>query len=158
MIFHFIVFYHISCGVTILRSDGSQYDAGKTITLTEKKVEELCPTPSTTTPAPTTTTTVAVLDKIITKVEIVSKIIYRYAQTVVKSIMTNTFNTSQEVTFNMTLSEEAFISNFTVTSGGEESVAQVMDCQEAIQKYKDARDLGKTAGGVNTLKLFLLIP
>ena len=51
-----IIFHILSCGVTILRSDGSQYDTGKTITLTEEKVEELCPRPATTTTAPTTTT------------------------------------------------------------------------------------------------------
>ena len=91
----------------------------------------------------------AVSSKIITKVEINSTIMYRYAQTIVKSTMKNTFDTSQEVTFNMTLSEEAFISNFTVTSDGEEFVAKVLDREEAIQTYNDAKDLDKNAGLVN---------
>ena len=55
-----IRFHNFSCEVTILRSDGSQYDSSNTITLTEKKVEELCPSlPSTTTPPPTTAPTSA---------------------------------------------------------------------------------------------------
>ena len=91
----------------------------------------------------------AVSSKIITKVEINSTIMYRYAQTIVKSTMKNTFDTAQEVTFNMTLSEEAFISNFTVTSDGEEFVAKVLDREEAIQTYNDAKDLDKNAGLVN---------
>ena len=87
----------------------------------------------------------AVLDKIITKVEIVSKIIYRYAQTVVTSTMANTFATEQEVTFNMTLSEEAFISNFKVTIDGEAFVGKVLDHEEAIQKFNEAKELDKVA-------------
>ena len=75
----------------------------------------------------------SVSNKIFTKVEIETMIMYRYAQTVVKSTMKNTGNTQQEVTFNMTLSKVAFISNFTVTSEGEEYVAEVMDREEAIQ-------------------------
>ena len=85
------------------------------------------------------------LDKIITKVEIVSKIIYRYAQTVVKSTMTNAFATEQEVTFNMMLSEDAFISNFKVTIDGEEFVGKVLDHEEAIQKFNEAKELDKVA-------------
>ena len=50
------MFHHFSCGLTVLRSDGSQYNSRKTLTITEKTVEEICPTPSTTTPAPTPTT------------------------------------------------------------------------------------------------------
>ena len=87
----------------------------------------------------------AVLDKIITKVEIVSKIIYRYAQTVVKSTMTNAFATEQEVTFNMMLSEDAFISNFKVTIDGEAFVGKVLDHEEAIQKFNEAKELDKVA-------------
>ena len=68
---------------------------------------------------------------IITKVEIATNIMYRYAQTVVKSTMKNVLNTPQEVTFNMTLPEVAVISNFTITSDGEEHVAEVLGREEA---------------------------
>merc|ERR1712184_178903 len=88
-------------------------------------------------------------DKILTKVEIDTKIMYRYAQTVVKSTMKNTFDVAREVSFNMTLSEEAFISNFTVTSDGQEFVADVLDREEATEKYNDAKELEKNAGIVN---------
>ena len=53
---------NFSCGLTLLRSDGSQYHSSNTVTLTETKVQELCPSsppPTTTTqppPPPTTTT------------------------------------------------------------------------------------------------------
>ena len=80
-------------------------------------------------------------DKIITKVEIDTNIMYRYAQTVVKSTMKNMFKSPQEVTFNMKLPEVAFISNFTITSEGEEHVAEVLGQEEAIQKYNDAREM-----------------
>ena len=43
---------NFSCGLTILRSDGSQYHSSNTVTLTETKVQELCPS----SPPPTTTT------------------------------------------------------------------------------------------------------
>ena len=56
LIYHFIELHHASCGVTVSRPDGSEYDSiSKKIQLTEKKVEEICPKP-TTTPAPTPTT------------------------------------------------------------------------------------------------------
>ena len=48
--FNFFNIFLFSCGLTVLRSDGSQYDDERTITLTENKVEELCPKPTTTTP------------------------------------------------------------------------------------------------------------
>ena len=43
---------NFSCGHTIVRSDGSQYHSSNTITLTETKVQELCPS----SPPPTTPT------------------------------------------------------------------------------------------------------
>ena len=55
LIYHFIELHHASCGVTVLRPDGSEYDSSNKIQLTEKSVEEICPKP-TTTPAPTPTT------------------------------------------------------------------------------------------------------
>ena len=56
---------NFSCGLTLLRSDGSQYHSSNTVTLTETKVQELCPSspppppPPTTQPPPPTTTTSA---------------------------------------------------------------------------------------------------
>ena len=90
-----------------------------------------------------------VSNKIVTKVEIETMIMYRYAQTVVKSTMKNMFKSPQEVTFNMKLPEVAFISNFTITSEGEEHVAEVLGQDEAIQKYNDAREMNLTTGLVN---------
>ena len=54
---HIEIFDNCSCGLTILRSDNSQYDTSKTLTLTEKKVEEFCPKLTNSTAGPTTTTT-----------------------------------------------------------------------------------------------------
>merc|ERR1712226_797550 len=88
-------------------------------------------------------------DKIITKVEIDTNIMYRYAQTVVKSTTKNLFNTSQEVIFKMKLPEMAFISNFTITSEGEEHVAEVLGQDEAIQKYNEAKEMNLTTGLAN---------
>ena len=40
------IFPNFRCGLTVLRSDGSQYDDGRRIDLTGNKVEELCPAPT----------------------------------------------------------------------------------------------------------------
>merc|ERR1711971_379084 len=86
--------------------------------------------------------------RIITKVEIETNIMYRYAETVVKSTMKNTFDTAQEVTFNMMLPKVAVITNFTITSDGEENVAEVLEREEARKKYIDAQSQGMNAGEV----------
>merc|ERR1711874_587808 len=98
------------------------------------------------------TTSAPNMDKIITNVEIDTKIMYRYAQTVVKSTMKNVDNTTQEVVFNMTLPEMAFISNFTMTTGGKEHVADVMGREEAKLKYNDAKNKDMSAGVVSGQK------
>ena len=86
--------------------------------------------------------------RIITKVEIDTNIMYRYAQTVVKSTMKNTFDTPQEVTFNMMLPEVAVISNFTITSDGEEHVAEVLGREEARQNcyYAKTQNMSRAPG------------
>merc|ERR1712226_539417 len=83
-------------------------------------------------------------DKIITKVKIDINIMYRYAQTVVKSTTKNLLNSPHEVIFNMRSPEMAFISNFTITSEGEEHVAEVLGQDEAKQKYNDAKEMNLT--------------
>jgi len=98
---------------------------------------------------PPPTTSAPNMDKIITEVEIDTKIMYRYAQTVVTSTMKNVDNTTQEVVFNMTLPEMAFISNFTMTTGGKEHVADVMGREEAKLKYNDAKNKDMSAGVVS---------
>merc|ERR1711988_1333128 len=75
-----------------------------------------------------------------TVVEIESEIRYRYARTELRSTMTNRDKWDKEITFNMTLPEPAFISNFTILAGGQEHVATVMDADEARKKYNDAGD------------------
>merc|ERR1711874_9683 len=95
------------------------------------------------------TTSAPNMDKIITNVEIDTKIMYRYAQTVVKSTMKNMDTTTREVIFNMKLPEVAFISNFTMRTGGKEHVADVMGREEARQLYNDARNKNLSAGEVS---------
>ena len=90
-----------------------------------------------------------------TKVEIEARIMYRYVQTVVKSTMRNTFTQSQEVTFAMVLPEPAFISNFSIITGGREHVASVMDQTEARETYEEAKKIELSTGLIEVV-LFTL--
>ena len=81
-----------------------------------------------------------------TRLHIESKISLRYAQTRVESEMENPDNTAQEITFSMILPETAFISNFSMILDDVETVAKVMEKQEAIAEYNEAKRIGISSG------------
>ena len=60
--------------------------------------------------------------------------------------MVNPGSTAQEIMFSMILPETAFISNFSMIQNGAETVAKVMEKQEAIDEYNEAKRIGISSG------------
>ena len=81
-----------------------------------------------------------------TRLHIESKVSLRYAQTRVESEMENPESSAQEITFSMLLPETAFISNFSIIQNGAETVAKVMEKQEALDEYNEAKRIGISSG------------
>ncbi|XP_033745778.1 inter-alpha-trypsin inhibitor heavy chain H3-like [Pecten maximus] len=78
-----------------------------------------------------------------------SDIRYRFATTVVTSKVVNPDLTAHESTFDVTLPNEAFISNFTLTVGNEVYVGNVTTKETAQQVYEKDRSQGKSAAQVS---------
>ncbi|XP_069141685.1 inter-alpha-trypsin inhibitor heavy chain H3-like [Argopecten irradians] len=74
-----------------------------------------------------------------------SDVRYRFATTVVTSKVANSDSTARESTFDVTLPNEAFISNFTLTVGREVYVGNVTTKEEAKEVFERDRSLGKSA-------------
>ncbi|KAK1803577.1 hypothetical protein P4O66_020990 [Electrophorus voltai] len=74
----------------------------------------------------------------------------RYALTTVESTIWNQFHLTKEAAFEVDLPASAFISNFTITSGGKVYVAQVKERAAARKFYDAAKKHGKIAGLVAT--------
>ena len=85
----------------------------------------------------------------IEEMKIDSTIQFRYARTVVQSYIKNPSNLAKEAGFNFILPETAFISNFSMTIGGEEYVAEVAEKEEAKERYQEAVASGQGAGLVD---------
>lgn len=88
----------------------------------------------------------------IVDIDIVSKIQFRYAKTVVKAYVKNpSLSRAQEVRFNMVLPDTAFISNFTIQIQGDQKihVAKVSEKEEADEIYNKAVIGGQSAGIVD---------
>jgi len=81
------------------------------------------------------------------KIEIRTNINAHYAITTVKAPF-STGNTSKDVTFEMNLIPEAFISSFSITADGLECKATVEDIETAENIFYEAVELGQTAGRV----------
>ncbi|XP_030623637.1 inter-alpha-trypsin inhibitor heavy chain H6-like [Chanos chanos] len=82
----------------------------------------------------------------VTDFHVSSTVVSRYARTTVVSTVRNHHNQSQEANFEVDLPSTAFISNFTITSGGTIYVAQVKEKEVAKKIYDSAKKEGKTAG------------
>ncbi|XP_069141687.1 inter-alpha-trypsin inhibitor heavy chain H4-like [Argopecten irradians] len=78
-----------------------------------------------------------------------SDVRYRFATTVVTSKVANSDLTAHESTFDVTLPNEAFISNFTLTVGKEVYVGNVTTKEEAKQVYERDRSQGKSAAHIS---------
>lgn len=77
-------------------------------------------------------------------------VVSRYAVTNVQSSIWNQLPVTKEAAFQVDLPSSAFISNFTITSGGKVYVAQVKERAAARKIYDAAKKQGKTAGLVAT--------
>ncbi|XP_050055035.1 inter-alpha-trypsin inhibitor heavy chain H4-like isoform X2 [Aphis gossypii] len=77
-----------------------------------------------------------------------SKVKYRYAQTVVSSVVANKGNTSHEVQFYVTLPESAFVSKFLMEINEKVYEAYVKEKKEANEEYIAAVNSGQTAAHV----------
>ncbi|XP_068599031.1 inter-alpha-trypsin inhibitor heavy chain H3-like [Brachionichthys hirsutus] len=71
---------------------------------------------------------------------------YRFSHTVITSKALNKVNTSQEIFFEVDLPKTAFISNFTMTIGGQTYVGEVKGKEKAKKEYEKAVSSGQTAG------------
>ena len=80
------------------------------------------------------------------RLDIESKISLRYAETRVESEMQNPESFAQEITFSMILPETAFISNFSMIIKNAEIVGKVMEKQEALEEYNEAKRIGISSG------------
>ncbi|XP_021364811.1 inter-alpha-trypsin inhibitor heavy chain H3-like [Mizuhopecten yessoensis] len=78
-----------------------------------------------------------------------SDIRYRFATTVVTSKVVNPDLKSHESTFDVTLPNEAFISNFTLTVGTETYVGNVTTKETARKVYEKDKSLGKSAAHIS---------
>ncbi|XP_065334844.1 inter-alpha-trypsin inhibitor heavy chain H4-like [Cloeon dipterum] len=74
----------------------------------------------------------------------------RYAKTFVTSKVVNPSDKAQEVVYQMTIPETAFISNFTMLLDDELMKGQVKERTEAKHEYHAAKESGQTAGHVAT--------
>jgi len=81
-----------------------------------------------------------------TRLHIESHISLRYAETRVQSEMQNPDSSAQEITFSMILPETAFISNFSMILKDAETVGKVMEKQEALNEYNEAKRIGISSG------------
>ncbi|KAK3590742.1 hypothetical protein CHS0354_030981 [Potamilus streckersoni] len=79
-----------------------------------------------------------------------SNVVYRYASTRVTSTVVNDDFLPRETAFDVSLPEDAFISNFTLEIDGIEYVGVVKEKEEAKRQYDRAKKRGQTAGHIGT--------
>ena len=86
---------------------------------------------------------------IVQKLYVRSDIQFRYARTQVESTVENPSILNQEAYFEMVLPESAFISNFTIKTGGKVYISKVERKKIAQNIYQKAVGSGQAAGIVN---------
>ncbi|WAR26685.1 ITIH6-like protein [Mya arenaria] len=86
----------------------------------------------------------------ITSLHVDSEIQFRYATTKVTSRLKNPRDQKSEALFDVTLPNEAFITNLTLEVDGNVMVGEIQGREEARRRYEAARDQGQTAGHVGT--------
>lgn len=77
-----------------------------------------------------------------------SDIRFRFATTLVTSKIANPLNTPQEVKFDVTLPDEAYISDFKMEIGGRVYPGEINEKAAAQKQYDDAKKKGQSAGQV----------
>ncbi|XP_052780351.1 inter-alpha-trypsin inhibitor heavy chain H6-like isoform X2 [Mya arenaria] len=86
----------------------------------------------------------------ITSLHVDSDIQFRYATTQVTSRLKNPLDQKSEALFDVTLPNEAFITNLTLEVDGHVMVGEIQGREEAKRRYEAARDRGQTAGHIAT--------
>ncbi|XP_061684443.1 inter-alpha-trypsin inhibitor heavy chain H6 [Syngnathoides biaculeatus] len=86
----------------------------------------------------------------VTDYHVKCSVVSRYAVTTVQSSIWNQMVVTKEAAFEVDLPSSAFISNFSITSGGKVYAAQVKERATARKIYDAAKKQGKTAGLVAT--------
>ncbi|KAL3853549.1 hypothetical protein ACJMK2_017084 [Sinanodonta woodiana] len=79
-----------------------------------------------------------------------SNVVYRYASTTVTSTVVNDDFLPRETAFDVSLPDDAFISNFTLKIDGTEYAGVVKEKEEAKRQYDRAKKAGQTAGHIGT--------
>lgn len=79
-----------------------------------------------------------------------SDIVYRFAETAVTSTIINDGFDPKEATFDVSLPEAAFISNFTLDIGGKIYPGEVKEKEAAKAQYEKAKKRGHSAGHIAT--------
>lgn len=69
-----------------------------------------------------------------------------YTVTEISATICNPYDENLDGTFNLMLPETAFVSNFSLTLDNKTYYAQVLEKEEAEEKYSEAKSQGKTAG------------
>merc|ERR1712209_20930 len=103
---------------------------------------------STTTTSTTTTTEKLVATEALEtiKFHITSEVQFRYAKTVVESVVRNPDTVAQLASFVVVIPDSAFISAFSMEIAGEEYKARVEEKEEAEKAFEKALTRGRTAG------------
>ncbi|XP_045164573.2 inter-alpha-trypsin inhibitor heavy chain H3-like [Mercenaria mercenaria] len=84
----------------------------------------------------------------IRELEITSKVAFRYADVVVRSLAVNTRSHAQEVTFEVKLPKEAFITSFLLVTNNKTIKAVIKEKDEAEKEYRKAKTAHVIAGHV----------
>ena len=110
-------------------------------------------TTTTMTTSTTTTSTSTTTEKLVAtealetiKFHITSEVQFRYAKTVVESVVQNPDTIAQLASFVVVLPDSAFISAFSMEIAGEEYKARVEEKEEAEKAFEKALTRGRTAG------------
>ena len=86
--------------------------------------------------------------QVVEKFSVRSDIRYRFATTQMSSVVRNVDAMAQEISFDVTLPENAFIMAFHMTIDGKRYDGQVKERKQAKHEYQDAKDRGQSAGHV----------
>ncbi|KAK3759128.1 hypothetical protein RRG08_065044 [Elysia crispata] len=88
------------------------------------------------------------LKKVVESFSVRSDIRYRFATTQMSSVVRNVDAMAQEISFDVTLPENAFIMAFHMMIDGKRYDGQVKERKQAKHEYQDAKDRGQSAGHV----------
>merc|ERR1719495_2073477 len=116
-------------------------------TTTSTTTTSTTPTSTTTTSTTTTTEKLVATEALETnKFHITSEVQFRYAKTVVESVVRNPDTIAQLASFVVVIPDSAFVSAFSMEIAGEEYKARVEEKEEAEKAFEKALTRGRTAG------------